>query len=146
MARISKVDYYLGIAKAVSKRGTCLRRNYGAVIVKDDRIVATGYNGAPRGEENCCDIGRCVRQEQKIPSGQRYELCRSVHAEQNAIISAGFTSTNGATLYLAGIDMETGADIAAPDCCEMCKRVVRNAGIKTVYFLNSDGTHRVWEV
>lgn len=144
--RISKTDYYLTIARAVSLRGTCLRRNYGAVIVKDDRIVSTGYNGAPRGEDNCCDTGVCIRQQQGIPSGQRYELCKSVHAEQNAVIFAGFDKTNGSTLYLAGTDVETGNDIAAPDCCDMCKRVIRNAGIKRVYFLNADGTHRVWDV
>lgn len=131
--RIDKNHYYLNIAKAVSLRGTCLRRNYGAVIVKDDRIVSTGYNGAPRGEGNCCDIGHCERQHRGVPSGQQYELCRSVHAEQNAVISAG-------------TDMETGKDIETPDCCIMCKRVIKNAGIKQVYFLNAGGSYRVWDV
>lgn len=140
--RISKEDYYLNIAKAVSLRSTCLRRKFGAVIVKDDIIVSTGYNGAPRGTENCCDTGECLRQKLNVPSGERYELCRSVHAEQNAIIAAGHKDTKGGTLYLAGIEVETGELIDTPDCCMMCKRVVINAGIDTVIFLNRDGTHR----
>ena len=141
-SRISKTIYYLNIAKAVAMRSTCIRRQYGAIIVKDDRIVATGYNGSPRGRVNCCDTGSCIRAEQNIPHGERYELCRSVHAEQNAIIAAGYASTNGATLYLAGIDKDTGALIDTPDCCMMCKRVVINAGIDNVIFLNGDGSTR----
>ncbi len=144
--RISKEDYYLNIAKAVSLRSTCLRRKYGAVVVKNDTIVSTGYNGAPRGTDNCCDTGECIRKKLNIPSGERYELCRSVHAEQNAIISANRNDTNGATLYLAGIDADTGVMIDAPDCCMMCKRVVINSGITKVIFLNSDGTHRTADI
>lgn len=140
--RISKERYYLEIARAVSLRGTCLRRNYGAVIVKSDRIVSTGYNGAPRGRANCCDTLKCVRAEKKVPHGQQYELCRSVHAEQNAVIAAGYELTKGSTLYLAGSDRETGNLIDAPDCCMMCKRIVINAGIEKVIFLNGDGTIR----
>lgn len=128
--RPSKDRYYLNIAKAVAARSTCLRRQYGAVIVKDDIILSTGYNGAPRGISNCCDVGTCLRQELNIPSGERYELCKSVHAEQNAIIQAGFEKTNGATLYLAGI--QDGEDITKPQCCEMCKRFIANAGILRV--------------
>lgn len=143
MERVSKNQYYLTIARAVAMRGTCLRRNYGAVIVKNDQIVATGYNGAPRGTRNCCDIGSCIRQESNIPSGERYELCRAVHAEQNAIISAGYDKTNGATLYLSGYDVEKGMNIPAPDCCTMCKRVVMNAGISMVIFDNSPFDMRV---
>lgn len=138
--RCSKILYYLNIAKAVSARSTCLRRKYGAIIVKDDRIVSTGYNGAPRGAENCCDVGSCKREQLGIKSGERYELCRSVHAEQNAIIAAGYEKTNGADLYLAGFDCKLQKLIDAPDCCMMCKRVVINAGIRNVYFLNGDGT------
>lgn len=141
-SRISKDRYYLEIAKAVSLRSTCLRRKYGAIIVKNDLIVATGYNGAPRGKVNCCDIGKCVRIEQNIPHGERYELCRSVHAEQNAIISAGFEKSNGATLYLSGVDGLSETPIDAPDCCMMCKRVIINAGIYKVIFLNGDGSIR----
>lgn len=141
--RISKEDYYLNIAKAVSLRSTCLRRKYGAVIVKNDTIVSTGYNGAPRSTENCCDTGECLRKKLNIPSGERYELCRSVHAEQNAIISANRADMRGATLYLAGVDSDTGELIDTPDCCMMCKRVVINSGITTIIFLNGDGTHRL---
>lgn len=140
--RISKDDYYLKIAQAVALRSTCLRRKYGAVIVKNDQIVATGYNGAPRGATNCCDTGECKREALNVPHGERYELCRSVHAEQNAIISAGFEKTNTATLYLSGIDGKTGQPIAYPDCCMMCKRIVINAGIDKVIFSNGDGTMR----
>ena len=102
--RKSKIKYYLDIAKSVSERSTCLKRHYGAVIVKDDEIIATGYNGAPRGRENCCDIGSCLRIKMGIPSGQRYEICRSVHAEMNAIISASRKDMKGSTLYLVGVE------------------------------------------
>ena len=141
--RISKADYYLQIAKSVALRSTCLRRKYGAIVVNRDTIVSTGYNGAPRGRENCCDLGICKREQLHIPHGERYELCRSVHAEQNAIIAAGYEKTFGATLYLAGIDAQTEQLIDAPDCCMMCKRVIINAGISQVIFLNGDGTQRV---
>ena len=86
--RMSKDKYYLNIADAVLDRSTCLRRKYGAIIVKNDEILSTGYNGAPRGRVNCSELGYCNREQLRIPSGQRYELCRSVHAEANAIISA----------------------------------------------------------
>lgn len=141
--RANKDSYYCNIAVAVAERSTCLRRKYGAVIVKNDVIVSTGYNGAPRGRANCCDIRTCKRDSENIPHGERYELCRSVHAEQNAIIAAGYEKTNGATLYLAGIDVSEvdGAFdeekfVEDPDCCMMCKRVIINAGIKKVVFLS----------
>ena len=89
MQRRDKVNYYLDLAEVVAQRGTCLRRLYGAVIVKNDEVISTGYVGAPRGRENCCDLGYCTREKLQIPRGERYELCRSVHAEANAIISAG---------------------------------------------------------
>lgn len=133
--RIGKYDYYLSIAAEVAKRGTCLRRNYGAVIVKDDEIIATGYTGAPRGSLNCCDIGTCKRVELDIPSGQRYELCRSVHAEMNAIISASRSDMRGANLFLFGWEMKDGqfsSPIMLAEPCMLCKRVITNAGIMNV--------------
>lgn len=126
--RISKDNYYLEIAKAVSLRSTCLRRQYGAVIVKDDRIISTGYNGSSRGEKNCCDEGVCWREANGIPHGERYEMCVAVHAEDNAISQAGRDAI-GATLYLAGF--EDGKVIDAFPCL-MCERKIRNAGISTV--------------
>lgn len=129
--RKSKVEYYLDIAKSVSERSTCLKRHYGAVIVKDDEIIATGYNGAPRGRENCCDIGSCLRIKMGIPSGQRYEICRSVHAEMNAIISASRKDMKGSTLYLVGVEPD-GSFTKNAEPCSMCKRNIINAGIKNV--------------
>ena len=90
MNRISKENYYLDIAQTVLERATCLRRIYGAIIVNNDEIISTGYNGAPRGRKNCVDMGYCTRQAARVPRGERYELCRSVHAEANAIISASW--------------------------------------------------------
>lgn len=138
--RIDKHGYYLNIADAVSWRSTCLRRLYGAVIVKGDEIIATGYNGAPRGQENCCDIGECTRMKLAIPHGERYELCRSVHAEANAIISAPRDKMFGATLYLSGFDAENGKAIAAVPCA-MCERLIVNAGISEV-IARFAGKHR----
>ena len=139
--RPDKDIYYCNIARDVATRSTCLRRKYGAVIVKNDRIVSTGYNGAPRGAANCCDKGVCKRQELNVPAGERYELCVAIHAEQNAIMQAGFELTNDATLYLAGINADS-TDIDKPDCCMMCKRMVINAGIKRIFFRQADGTVR----
>ena len=132
MQRIDKKNYYLDIAESVLERGTCLRRNYGAIIVQNDEIVATGYTGAPRGRKNCDETGFCMREHLKIPSGQRYELCRSVNAEANAIISAPRSAMIGATLYLAGKDMKTGQLIEFPESCAMCRRLIINAGIEAV--------------
>lgn len=129
--RKSKIEYYLDIAKSVSERSTCLKRHYGAVIVKNDEIIATGYNGAPRGRENCCDIGSCLRIKMGIPSGQRYEICRSVHAEMNAIISASRKDMKGSTLYLVGVEPD-GSFTKNAEPCSMCKRNIINAGIKNV--------------
>lgn len=127
--RISKNQYYLNIAKAVAMRSTCLRRQYGAVIVKNDEIIATGYNGAPRGESNCCDTGICYREAHNIPHGEQYEKCVAVHAEQNAIISASRAEMIGSTMYLAGI--ENGVEIEAVPCL-ICERLIKNAGIDNV--------------
>ena len=140
-SRPSKTDYYLGIAKAVAQRGTCLRRKFGAIIVKDDRIVSTGYVGAPRGRINCCDRGKCFRMENNIPSGTRYELCRSTHAEMNAIINASKEEMEGATMYLVGIEND-GSYTKNADCCSMCKRVVINSGIEKVIIATGEGKHK----
>lgn len=132
MPRTDKENYYLNIADTVSMRSTCLRRHYGALIVRNDEIISTGYNGAPRGRQNCIDLGHCIRNELKIPSGQRYELCRSVHAEANAIISAARSDCIGATLYLAGRDALTDEILSDATSCSMCRRLIINAGISRV--------------
>ena len=130
--RTSKENYYLDIADAVLERSTCLRRKYGAIIVRNDEIISTGYNGAPRGRKNCSDLGYCAREALKIPSGQRYELCRSVHAEANAIISASRRDMIGATLYLVGREAKTGELLHDTTSCSMCRRQIINAGIARV--------------
>ena len=132
MARVSKRNYYLDIAQTVLERATCLRRVYGAIIVKNDEIISTGYNGAPRGRKNCVDMGYCTREALKVPRGERYELCRSVHAEANAIISAARRDTVGATLYLVGRDAQTGALLHDATSCSMCRRMIINTGINEV--------------
>jgi len=129
MKRIDKENYYLDIAETVLERSTCLRRCYGAIIVKNDEIVSTGYNGAPRGRKNCMDLGYCTREALNIPSGERYELCRSVHAEMNAIISAARRDTLGSTMYLAGRQASTGELLRHATSCTMCRRLIINAGI-----------------
>lgn len=136
--RPNKNTYYLNIAKAVSERGTCLRRNYGAIIVKNDEIISTGYTGAPREEENCCDTGQCERQRLKIAQGERYELCKSVHAEMNAIISASRKDMIGSTLYLYGYDKETNTEIDDPKPCTICRRLIVNAGIAKIITLSGE--------
>ena len=130
--RTSKEDYYLDIADAVADRSTCLRRKYGAIIVRNDEIISTGYNGAPRGRRNCIDLGYCAREELNIPSGERYELCRSVHAEANAIISASRRDMLDATMYLAGRDAKTGEPLHDTTSCAMCRRLIINAGIAKI--------------
>lgn len=130
MVRASKKARYLGIAGEVARGSTCLRRQYGAIIVREDEIIATGYNGAPRGEPNCCDVGSCWREEHNIPHGQQYEKCVAVHAEANAIISAARRDMIGSTLYLAG--WESGKRIENPEPCEICAKLIKNAGIKEV--------------
>lgn len=132
--RPGKDEYYLNIAKVVATRSTCLRRRYGAVIVNNDQIVGTGYNGSPRGEQNCCDIGVCHREELNIPKGERYELCVAIHAEDNAVMQAGRERTNGATIYIAGI--EADGKLANPAPCKMCRRKLINAGITRVVGLD----------
>ena len=130
--RISKENYYLNIAETVLERATCLRRIYGAIIVKNDEIISTGYNGAPRGRRNCVDMGFCTREAMKVPRGERYELCRSVHAEANAIISAARRDMVGGTLYLVGRNAQTGELLHDATSCAMCRRMVINAGLSKV--------------
>ena len=132
MDRIDKENYYRDIAQTVLERSPCLRRQYGAIAVKNDEIVSTGYNGAPRGRKNCMDLGYCTREALNIPSGERYELCRSVHAEMNAIISASRRDLLGATMYLAGRDSATGQLLEHATSCTMCRRMIINAGIERV--------------
>ena len=132
MSRISKENYYLDIAQTVLERATCLRRVYGAIIVKNDEIVSTGYNGAPRGRKNCTDLGFCAREQRSVPRGERYELCRSVHAEANAIISAARRDMVGGTIYLVGRDARTGQLLGDATSCPMCRRLVINSGLKEV--------------
>ena len=130
--RMGKEDYYLDIADAVLNRSTCMRRKYGAIIVRNDEILSTGYNGAPRGRRNCTDVGACMRETLGIPSGERYELCRSVHAEANAIISASRRDMVGGTLYLVGRNAQTGELLTDATSCPMCRRMVINAGLARV--------------
>lgn len=135
--RIDKENYYLDIAETVSERGTCLRRNFGAIIVNNDQIISTGYVGAPRGRKNCIDLGYCQREALNIPRGERYELCRSVHAEMNAIIHASRERMLGATLYLVGKEQGSGAYVENASACAMCKRAIINAGITRVVIRNT---------
>ncbi len=146
MGRVDKTNYYLDIAQTVAERGTCLRRNFGAIIVKNDSIIATGYNGAPRGRVNCSDLGSCTRERLNVPRGQRYELCRSVHAEANCIISASRSDTIGAQLYLACLDAKTGELCGEVEPCSMCKRLIINAGIERVIVRESADEYRVFIV
>ena len=146
MERVSKTNYYLDIAETVSERSTCLRKRYGAIIVKNDVIVATGYNGAPRGRKNCVDLGRCIRQELDIPRGERYELCRSIHAEANAIIAAPREQMLGATLYISCTDPADGSCVEGTCSCAMCKRTIINAGIETVIIRDTKTDYRVISV
>lgn len=143
MERRDKINYYLDLAEIVSQRTTCLRRRYGAVIVKNDEVISTGYVGAPRGRKNCTDLGYCIRQEMGIPRGERYELCRSVHAEANAIISASRDKMIDATLYLTGVEVADGSYVSNSCCCSMCKRMVINAGIKEVIIRDDKDNYRI---
>ena len=129
MNRVDKINYYLDIAEAVLERSTCIRRAFGAVIVNNDEIIATGYNGAPRGRKNCSDLGYCMREKLNIPRGERYEMCRSVHAEQNAIISAARKDIINSTLYLVGKEVIGNKYVKNAMPCMFCKRFIINAGI-----------------
>ena len=129
---MNKENYYLEIADAVLGRSTRLRRKYGAIIVKNDEILSTGYNGAPRGRVNCNALGYCNREQLRIPSGQRYELCRSVHAEANAIISSARRDMIGGTMYLVGRDAKTNELLKDTTSCAMCRRLIINSGIQKI--------------
>lgn len=140
--RLNWDEYFLEIAKTISKRGTCIRRNYGAVVVKKNKIISTGYCGAPKGLPNCSDIEKCFRQEYSIPSGQNYNLCRSVHAEMNAIAGAGFENTKGGKLYIYGEEVETGK-ICYPEPCTWCKRFIIQGEIKEVIIKIQEGIKKI---
>ena len=144
--RRDKINYYLDIAEKVAERGTCLRRNFGAIIVNNDEIVSTGYVGAPRGRKNCCDLKYCMREKLKVPRGERYELRRSVHAEQNAIISARRKDMIGATLYLVGINYDDGDYVSGTRPCALCKRMIINAGIKQVIVREAKDNYTIIDV
>ena len=144
--RPSKVSYYLNIAKEVSTRATCLRRKYGAVLIKNDVIISTGYNGSPRGTKNCIDMNECRREKLNIPRGQRYEMCRSLHAEQNCIINASRTDMIDSDLYLYGIDVSTNDIVNDLDSCQLCKKMIINAGIKRVIFARPNNQYEIKDV
>ncbi|HIX91422.1 MAG TPA: cytidine deaminase [Firmicutes bacterium] len=146
MERVSKHNYYLDIAETVAERSTCLRKKYGAIIVKNDSIVSTGYNGAPRGRKNCTDLGVCMRDKLGIPRGERYELCRAVHSEANAIIAAPREQMLGATLYMVGVDAKSGELLRDTNSCMMCKRMVINAGIATVIIRTGEDSYKTINV
>ena len=146
MERVSKEHYYLDIAQTVAERSTCLRRCYGAIIVKDDTIVSTGYNGAPRGRKNCSDLGYCMREKLQIPRGERYEMCRSLHSEANAIIAAARERMLGATLYMCCIDPVSHEVVGGTCSCAMCKRMIINAGIETVVVREDKENYTVYPV
>ena len=146
MTRRDKINYYLDIAETVSERGTCLRRNFGAIIVNNDQIVSTGYVGAPRGRQNCSDLGYCTRERLNVPRGQRYELCRSVHAEMNATLHASRNEMLGATLYLVGKEVSDGSYVINACPCAMCTRLIINSGISTVIVRDDKENFRVMNV
>lgn len=146
MERVSKHNYYLDIAQTVAERSTCLRKMYGAIIVKNDSIISTGYNGAPRGRKNCSDLGICMRDKLGIPRGERYELCRSVHAEANAIIAAPRDQMLGATLYMVCVNTKTRELEMGTSSCMMCKRQVINAGIAQVIIRDTKDSFRIINV
>lgn len=142
MERIDKHNYYLDICETILERGTCLRRNYAAIIVKNDEVMSTGYSGAPRGRKNCCDLGYCKREQLNVPRGTRYELCRSVHAEQNAIISARRHDMIGASLYLVGKEEKDGGYVENASSCSLCKRFIINAGIEKIIIRDTKNKYR----
>lgn len=146
MERIDKHNYYLDICETVLERGTCLRRNFAAIIVKNDEIIATGYTGAPRGRANCCELKYCKREELNVPRGTRYELCRSVHAEQNAIISARRQDMIGSTMYLVGKEAKTEEYVKNASPCSLCKRFIINAGISKVVIRDTREDYRICNV
>ncbi len=146
MERIDKINYYLDIAESVLERSTCLRRKYGAVIVNNDEIVSTGYNGSPRGCTNCNEKGSCIREELNIPRGTKYELCSSVHAEQNALLSASRRETLAADIYLVGKSVDNDCFIMNAEPCSLCKKLIINSGILNVHIRNSKNKYNIINV
>jgi len=146
MERVSKDNYYLDIAQTVAERSTCIRRMFGAIIVKDDVIVSTGYNGAPRGRKNCNELGTCIRDVLNIPRGERYEMCRSIHAEANAIIAAARERMLGATLYMVCVSPKDFSIMPGTSSCMMCKRLIINAGIERVIVRDTKDEYRIIDV
>ncbi|MCR3758377.1 deoxycytidylate deaminase [Clostridium felsineum] len=146
MERRDKNNYYLDIAETVLERGTCLRRDFGAIIVKNDEIISTGYTGAPRGRKNCSDIGVCIRKKLNVKRGTHYELCRSVHAEANAIISAARNEMIGSTLYLVGKNAESHEYVEKAFPCSMCKRLILNSGIEKIVIRDDEKNFREIEI
>ncbi len=146
MERRDKINYYLDIAEVVLERSTCLRRKFGSAIVKNDEIISTGYVGAPRGRENCIDLGFCMREKLNVPKGERYELCRSVHSEQNAIISASRSELLNSTLYLACHDAKSGEIDGNVEPCSLCKRMIINAGIEKVIVRLTRTEYKIFNV
>ncbi len=144
--RRDKINYYLDIAETAINRGTCLRRNFGAIIVKNDQIISTGYTGAPRGRINCCDRGECIREKKNVKSGERYELCRSVHAEANCIISAARNDMIGSTMFLVGKEAKTGEYVKNTTSCTMCQRLIINAGISKLIVRDNINDYREIDV
>ena len=140
--RMSKDEYYLGIAEAVSKRSNCLRLHYGSVIVNNDRIISTGYNGAPRKVKSCMERGECYRIKNNIPHFSSYDKCFSVHSEQNALIHGNYEDMIGGTLYLVGIKPD-GTYNENTDCCDICKRMIRNAQISRVVMATGPNTYKI---
>ena len=145
--RIDKINYYLNIAKSVADRSTCLRKKSGAVIVNHDEIISTGYSGAPRGRENCIDLGYCCKKK-FFPDVRHagYDACRSVHAEQNALISASRKNMLGATLYLVQYRTQTGEYEENAGCCQMCRKMIINSGIEKVIVRKNEEEYQVIEV
>ena len=134
----SKIDKYLNCAEVFAYRSTCLKRKYGAVIVKDDVVISTGYNGAPRGFENCCDIGTCPRMDRNMHQGEGYGICRAIHAEANALLNCSRQQTLGADLYLVGINPRDNS-IHKAKPCPLCARTIIQAGIRNVYLRVGEG-------
>ena len=145
LKRISKVDTYLNCAENFAYRSTCIKRKYGAVLVKDDAVISTGYNGSPRGFENCCDIGECPRIKLGLHQGEGYAFCRAVHAEANALLNCSREQTLGADLYLAGVNpMDLSVHKAKP--CPLCARMIIQAGIRKVYLRRGEGADNYEEI
>lgn len=143
---IDKINYYLDIAETVSERSTCLRRQWGCIIVNNDQLISSGYNGSPRGYENCNSKGECIRDKLNIPRGTKYELCYSVHSEQNAIINASREQMIGSDLYLVGKDVKTGEYVSNSQPCSLCKKMIINSGVKNVYIRDDKNNFRKIEV